>query len=165
MSYVLLAFRVPAGTTAREFYESGAHERPAAGDDGPPDAQPRAAMEAIARALQAVDPSALRRDGEPDIEVSTGAVQVSLCPGQAEITVPYWFAGDEAVAAIEAAYAFAAVLREAAGYDVYDPQIGHPATEDATEAAVQAYVTGAAALDEIATARRPRRRGLRRRSR
>jgi hypothetical protein len=123
MSYDLDAFPLPSGQTAEEYVESDAREKLAL-DDAPPTDEQRAAMERAATALLEVDPSAERFDDEQSIELTTDAMQVSLFPQEAAISIPYWFMGEDAEAALARAYAYARVIAETLGYTIWDPQTG-----------------------------------------
>lgn len=164
MSYDLDAFRPRAGLSAREHYESEAFEESLLANAEPTPGL-RAAMMRLADALHALDPTAERRDDGGCIEISTDAVQVSLYAGGSSVTLPYWFTGAEADAAVTHAFACARVLRDTGGYAVYDPQTGLKVGEDGDEAAArEAYAQGAAALaEQDRRARRPWWRRRRRR--
>jgi hypothetical protein len=68
-------------------------------------------MERTAAALLELD-SAERFDDEEAIEITGEAVQVSLFAREAGVSIPYWFEGDEADAALERAFAYARVIAE-----------------------------------------------------
>ena len=146
MSYDLEAFRVPPGTTAREFYESDALGE----DDSPPTPAEREEMERLAEALMAVDPAAERIDGADFIEIDTEAMQVSLYGNQAAITVPYWFQGGEADRVMTRAFEYAAVLAEVGGYTVFDPQTDEVVAGVPSADAKRVYASTSAMVDEIA---------------
>lgn len=156
MSYDLSAFPLPAGMSAAEYVESDAYE---ALDDSPPTAEQRAAMERAAEALLALDPSAERFEDEGCIELTAAdAIQVSLYPRSAGITVPYWYEDSEADAVMERVFAYARVLSGTLGYTVWDAQtetVVEPGTADRS-AATEILGDISGRMDEIAQpARRP----------
>ena len=144
MSYDLSAFPLPAGMPAAEYVESDAYE---ALDDSPPTQEQRAAMERAAEALLALDPSAERFEDARCIEhTAAAAIQVSLYPRSAGITVPYWYEDSEADAVMERVFAYARVLSETLGYTVWDPQ-----TETVVEPGAPQRDAASAVLSEISS--------------
>ena len=147
MSYDLDAVRLPAGMAIEEFYESGAREE-LAEDDTPPTPGEREEMERLATALQAVDGSAERFDGDDVIDINDQFVQVSVYAKEAGISIPYHFDGPEAQAATSRALAYARVLREVGGYTIYDPQTEE--VVDGSHSTLGEYAGGRAATKRIA---------------
>ena len=150
MSYDLIAFRVPPGTSAEDALELAEH-----GEDRTPSASERAAMERLADALLELDPAAERTDLSDVIELDTPALQVHVYADQAAITIPYHHEGAAADAAMDRAFAYARVLATDGGYTVLDPQteeIVEPGGLDRSQATrvyaeTSAMVAGMAAGD------------------
>jgi hypothetical protein len=148
MSYDIDAFRVPPGRAAEEFLESGDREEM---DESPPTAEERSRMERIATALHAIDPQAVRADGEDFVEISTDALQVSVYAREAAVTIPYWFTGDAAETVLARAFAYARVLEDEGGFTVSDPQTGQIvdfATLDLHDVA-RVYARGVQVVDDM----------------
>ena len=158
MSYDLEAFRVPPEMTPDEFYASEEREAASLEDEAPPTADERAAMERLADALEAIDPTAERADGDTFIEINTESLQVSLYPNEAAVTIPYWFEGDEADAVMERAFEYARVLRDVGGYTVYDPQ-NEQVVGDERGTAAETYRGTMGAVRRIGEEVAPKRRG------
>ena len=153
MSYDLDAFPLPPGRSAQEFVESSDREEHA-DDETPPNAEERAAMERAAVALLEIDRFAERFEDEETIEITSESVQVTNFAREAGISVPYWFEGDEADAALERAFAYARVLAEMLGYTVWDPQteaVVEAGTADRSDAR-STYGEGVAMTQEITRA-------------
>ena len=117
MSYDLIAFRVPPGTSAEDALGLAEH-----GEDRSPSSAERAAMERLADALAELDPAAERTDLGDVIELDLPLLQVHVYADQAAITVPYHHEGAAAEAAMDQAFAYARVLATDGGYTVLDPQ-------------------------------------------
>lgn len=147
MSYDLHGFRVPPGRTVEDWYEDEERERAVLEDDRPPDASERAAMERLAAALIALDPTVERHDAPEHIELTNAdAVQVSVFREEAGISVPYWHEGDTAERVMRRMQEYAAVLTEH-GITVYDPQTGETVTGPG---ATDGYAYGVHATQRIA---------------
>ena len=52
-------------------------------------------------------------------------IQITLFPGSAAITVPYWHTGRAAEAVFREMWQYATIIEREAGYSTYDPQLGH----------------------------------------
>ena len=51
------------------------------------------------------------------------ATQITIFDNNVSITVPYWYSGDKAREVFDKIYTYTRIIRETAGYFVYDPQI------------------------------------------
>ena len=98
--------------------------------------------------ILALDPSAARHDTREHIEITNAdAVQVSLYPEEAAITVPYWHEGERAAAVMARMQEYAALLTEQGGFSFYDPQTGETVTGPGAN---DAYAYGVEATQRIA---------------
>lgn len=60
-------------------------------------------------------------------------IQLSYYAEQAEITVPYWYRGEDARAVVTAMYRLGEAVQAVTGLPGYDPQLGLPLSEAATQ--------------------------------
>jgi hypothetical protein len=51
------------------------------------------------------------------------AIQITVFDNNVSITVPYWYSGEKAKEVFDKIYTYTKIIRETAGYFVYDPQI------------------------------------------
>ena len=73
------------------------------------------------------------------------ATQITIFDNNVSITVPYWYSGDKAIEVFNKIYDYAKVIRQTAGYFVYDPQIDkvfNPLTENLFGLEVYQSMTG-----------------------
>ncbi len=147
MSYDLDAYRMPADLSERAlaklFEEDEAEERalPLTAED----------RERLALALQAVDPSAERHDGDGEIELDSDALQLFISESGVTMNVPYHGLGDSGRSPIEKAYAYADVLATH-GLTVWDPQSEMIVSADETDrrAATDRFAATSDMVDQLA---------------
>lgn len=73
------------------------------------------------------------------------ATQISIFNNNVSITVPYWYSGDQAREVFNKIHIYTKIIRETAGYFVYDPQIDKvfdPITENIFGLDVYQSMTG-----------------------
>lgn len=73
------------------------------------------------------------------------ATQITIFDNNVAITVPYWYSGDKARQVFDKIYDYTKVVRQTAGYFVYDPQIEKvfdPLTENIFGLEVYQSMTG-----------------------
>jgi hypothetical protein len=110
--------------------------------DTPPPEDERREMDRIASAIQAEAPGLTRFDGSGFVQLDGDRLQAHVYHDEVTLTVPYWFDGEDAEQALDAALACAQVLRRA-GFTVEDPQTGRPVDDTTTGAELlPAYAPG-----------------------
>jgi len=73
------------------------------------------------------------------------ATQITIFDNNVSITVPYWYSGDNAKEVFDKIYDYTKIIRQTAGYFVYDPQIDKvfdPLTENIFGLDVYQSMTG-----------------------
>jgi len=96
--------------------------------DGEPDAQIWARIVSDARAI--LGDVELHSGGDYfELDHEPTGIQLSLYANDAGITVPYWYAGQEAQEIVRTIYRLAAVIEEHTGLTGYDGQVGLPVAE------------------------------------
>jgi hypothetical protein len=147
VSYDLEAYRLPADLSAQalaellERDEAEARALPLTADD----------RERLAAALQAVDPSAERHDGDDEIELGTDALQCFIDETAVTMNIPYHGLDDAGRSPLDQAFAYADVLT-AHGLTVWDPQSESIVTgeEDDRSAATNRFAATSDIVDQLA---------------
>ena len=73
------------------------------------------------------------------------ATQITIFDNNVSITIPYWYSGDKAREVFDKIYDYIKVIRQTAGYFVYDPQIDKvfdPLIENIFELDIYQTMTG-----------------------
>lgn len=134
MSYDIYCYKSQSGTPdleeAQEIIEFDEEE------DGPLESDPETQLK-IAKALLAFDPllecaefegisSEEVRKKFDHIELNSRegelAIQLTIFSNNVAIAIPYWYTGENEITVFKKAAAYTKVIRQTAGYFVYDPQ-------------------------------------------
>jgi hypothetical protein len=98
--------------------------------DGAPDARAWAGIVDDARRI--LGEIELHEGGEYfELDHEPTGIQLSLYAGEAAITVPYWYSGEQARLIVGTLYQLAAVIEEHTGLSGYDSQVDLPIAEAA----------------------------------
>jgi hypothetical protein len=88
-------------------------------------------------------------DGHLELSWSEPRVQLEYAGSSASITVPYWYRGAAAVAAVEKAYGIGRVVESMTGLQAIDAQTGGGLAASEAANAVAAYIATSEAADAL----------------
>jgi hypothetical protein len=102
--------------------EAMAAEAAADDDDAVPSAEVWARLLAAGREVLG-EVSVYEGDGSYELDHEATGIELSYYAGEAAITVPYWYRGDDARRVVELIYRLGAAVEGATGLTGFDPQV------------------------------------------